>query len=141
MTDMKDIVRLSDVEGAIIEIRGQKVILDRDVATLYGVATREVNQAVRNNPDKFPDGYIIQCNAEEASLLRSKNLILETPGRGRYSKYAPTAFTEKGLYMLATILKGQRAVSTTLAIVETFTKLRQFTRDVAAVVAGHSVTH
>ena len=112
-----------------MKIRGQSVILDKDVAELYGVQTREINQAVRNNPDKFPDGYIINLNAEEWNSLRSKNLILNVPtGRGQHTKYTPSAFTEKGLYMLATILKSKKATDTTIAIIEAFTKMRELSK-------------
>ena len=69
---MSDIVKFNSVEEFIIELRGQKVILDSNVATLYGVETREINQAVRNNPDKFPDGYIIEVSKTELVSLRSK---------------------------------------------------------------------
>ena len=79
----------------------------RDVAELYGVQTKEVNQAVRNNPDKFPDGFLFQLEADEISSPRSKSLTLnEDGGRGKHSKYGYKAFTERGLYMLATTLRG-----------------------------------
>ena len=92
---------MHEVEGKIVEVRGQKTLLDRDVAELYGVETREVNQAVRNNPQKFPKGYVVELTNEESTLLRSKLLTLEkTAGKGRHSKYNYKAFTEKGLYML-----------------------------------------
>jgi len=121
------IIMLREVAEKILDIRDQKAILDRDVAELYGVDTREVNQAVRNNPDKFPDGYIIKLDAEEWDSLKSKILTLKNAGRGQHSKFIPSAFTEKGLYMLATILKSLRATETTIAIVETFTKMRELT--------------
>ena len=79
--------------------------------------TKEVNQAVKNNPEKFPAGYILKLTDEETNSLRSKRLTLEKPGRGHYSKYTPTAFTEKGLYMLATILKSPQATAATIAII------------------------
>ena len=119
-----------DVDSKIIEIRNTKVLLDSDVAVLYGVETREINQAVKNNPDKFPKGYIISLNTSEIQSLRSKILILKS-GRGEHTKYAPKAFTEKGLYMLATILKSPQAVQTTLAIIETFAKIKELTRAVS----------
>ena len=105
--------------------RGQRVILDSDVARLYGVNTMRVNEAVKNNPDKFPDGYIITLNNGEweTSSLRSKISTLKTSGRGEHTKYPPKAFTEKGLYMLATILKSPKATQTTIAIIETFAKI------------------
>ena len=118
------------VKSRMIAVRGQQALLDRDVAALYGVETREINQAVRNNTDKFPKGYVIELNDEEIVALRSKNLILETTGhgRGKHSKHGYKAFTERGLYMLATILKGGRAVRTTIAIIETYAQIRELAR-------------
>ena len=114
----------------MIEVRGCQVLLDRDVAELYGVQTREVNQAVRNNPDKFPVGYVYEMTREESAALRSKFLMLENgEGRGRYSKHCYKVFSEKGLYMLATVLKGKRAVQASLAIIETYAQLRSMVRD------------
>lgn len=117
-----------EVENRIVTIRNQQVILDSDVAELYGVQTKEINQAVRNNPEKFPEGYIFELTKEERLSLRSKILTLKNPGRGQHSKYPPNAFTEKGLYMLATILKSPQAVETTIAIVEAYAKLKELSR-------------
>lgn len=128
---MSDIVKFSDVENAVITVKGQQVILDTDVATLYGVETKRVNEAVKNNPDKFPEGYILTLENEEWEILRSKFSTLKTTGRGQHTKYVPKAFTEKGLYMLATILKSPKATKTTIAIVETFAKIRELSRTVA----------
>ena len=133
---MPDIIRFNSVEEYIIELRGQKVILDSNVAQLYGVETREINQAVRNNPNKFPEGYIIEIDKAELAVLRSKILTLKTGGRGEHTKYAPKAFTEKGLYMLATILKGERAAKTTIAIIEAFAKLRELSRTIGEMSAN-----
>jgi phage regulator Rha-like protein len=116
-----DALKINSVEEKIITLRGIPVILDSDVAELYGVETREINQAIRNNPDKFPEGYIVQLNKQEWGNLKSKILTSSWGGKNKL----PNVFTEKGLYMLATILKGQRAIQTTIAIVETFTKLRE----------------
>jgi len=117
-----------DIESKIITIREQKVILDSDVAKLYGVATKGVNEAVSNNPAKFPEGYIIYLTANEWSNLKSK---ISTSSWGGKNKL-PKAFTEKGLYMLATILKSPLATQTTIAIVETFTKIRELSRSLTA---------
>ncbi len=120
-----EVLGLSLVEDKIITIRSQKVILDSDVAFLYGVETKRINEAVRNNPDKFPTGYVMQLTLEE------KEKVVENFDRLRKLKYSPQlpkAFTEKGLYMLATILKSSRAVETTFAIIETFAKFRELTR-------------
>jgi len=120
-------ITLAQVEDKLITVRGQSVLLDSDVAALYAVETREVNQAIKNNPDKFPDGYIIQLDKAEWQNLKSKILISSWGGKNTF----PKAFTEKGLYMLATILKGQRAAETTIAIVETYSKIREFARTVS----------
>jgi len=125
---MSDLISFEEVEKRVITIRGQHVLINRDVAELYGVETREINQAVRRNLDKFPEGYIISLTQEEYDSLRSQFVTLNDLGRGQHIKYLPKAFTEKGLYMLATILKSPSATQTTLAIVETFAKIREFAR-------------
>jgi hypothetical protein len=121
------LIKFEDVDSKIIELRSQKVILDSDVATLYGVETREINQAVKNNPDKFPAGYIIELTPKEWEPVKSKFLI--SPLGGGKVKL-PKAFTEKGLYMLATILKSRRATQTTLAIIETYSRIQHLSRNV-----------
>ena len=113
-----------EVENKIITLRDQQVILDSDVAELYGVQTKEINQAVRNNPEKFPQGYIFQLENQEFKDLRSKFLTTKY----QKTRQLPKAFTEKGLYMLATILKSPQAVETTIAIVETYAKLKELSR-------------
>ena len=128
---MSGIIKYSEVEEKILDIRGEKVLIDRDVAALYGVETREINQAVSRNQDKFPESYIIALELDEWESLKSQFVTLDGSGRGQHAKYAPKAFTEKGLYMLATILKSPKATETTIAIVETFAKLREFSRAIA----------
>ena len=129
----KNIVKFSDVEKAVFELRGQKVILDSEVAKLYGVETMRVNEAVKNNPevknnpDKFPQGYIFELTKEEKAEVIE---IFDNP-KLKYSPALPKAFTEKGLYMLATILKSPKATQTTIAIVETFAKIRELSHTVA----------
>lgn len=114
-----------EVQEKILFLRNQEVILDVDVAQLYGVETREVNQAVRNNPNKFPKGYVFEIDRQELTELRSKFLIANKSK----SRTMPKAFTEKGLYMLATILKSPQATQTTIAIIETFATVRQLKRE------------
>ena len=122
-------VTTQDVEARMIMLRNQPVLIDADVAALYGVETREVNQAVRNNPKKFPYGYIFELDKyEKEEVIKNFDHLNNL----KYSKVAPTAFTERGLYMLATILKGDRAISTTLAIVDTFVQVRQLARTMEA---------
>ena len=119
-----------EVEERIITLRNQQVILDCDVADLYGVATKEVNQAVRNNPEKFPEGYIFGLdNQEKEEVVK----IFDHLKKLRFSPQLPKAFTEKGLYMLATILKSPKAVETTIAIVEAYAKLKELSRVIVAV--------
>ncbi|MBU2528851.1 ORF6N domain-containing protein [bacterium] len=121
-----DAVASEIIERKIIDIKGRKVILDSDVAKLYNVQTKEINQAVKNNPEKFPEGYIFQLAYEEWEPVKSKFL---TSPRGGGKVKLPKAFTEKGLYMLATILKGDKAIQTTITIIETFAKIRNLTRN------------
>jgi len=123
-----NVVRFSEVEEKILTIRGESVILDSDVAALYGVETKRVNEAVKNNEDKFPLGYIIKLKNSEFYDLRSK---FSTTNLEK-TRTLPKAFTEKGLYMLATILKSPRATQTTIAIVEAFAKIRELSRSIAA---------
>lgn len=121
------LVRFNKVSEKIITIRNQKVIIDSDVAELYGVQTRRINEAVKNNLDKFPSGYIIELDNKEFMDLRSK---FSTTNLSK-TRVLPKAFTEKGLYMLATILKSERATQTTIEIIETFTQIRELSRTVS----------
>jgi len=127
-------ITLNDVRDKIVVVQNTNVLLDSDVAWLYGVDTKRVNEAVKNNADKFPQGYIVEVEENELDSLRSKISTLKKLGRGQHSKYLPKAFTEKGLYMLATILKSGRATETTLAIVEAFAKMRELTQTIADLV-------
>jgi hypothetical protein len=119
---------LSQIESKLILVRKQKVLLDRDVAALYGIETKRVNEAYRNNLEKFPEGYVLFLDEEESHSLRSKFSTLKNSSRGKHTKYQVKAFTEKGLYMLATILKSERATETTIAIIETYARIKEFTR-------------
>jgi len=125
---MNELFTFEEVEKRILTIRGEQVLLDRDVAELYGIETKDVNRAVKNNPDKFPTDYIITLSNEEKSEVVKNFHHLSVL---KFSHALPTAFTEKGLYMLATILKSPTATQTTLAIVETFAKIREFARIVS----------
>ena len=126
-TDEKPVVINSkEIEGKIAIIRGQEVISDADVANLYKVQTKEVNQAVRNNPDKFPSSYMFELTKSELRDLRSKILTTNVSPMNRNST---KVFTERGLYMLVTILKSERAIEATFAIIETFAKVRELKRE------------
>ena len=132
---MKDLVKkdadrlsisIKEVEDKIAVIRNQQVVADADVAFLYGVQTKEVNQAVRNNPDKFPEHYMFELTSSELRDLRSKILTTNVSAMNRNST---KVFTERGLYMLATVLKGKKARDITFAIIETFFKVRSLKRE------------
>jgi hypothetical protein len=112
---------IKEVEDKIAVIRNLEVIADADVAALYGVLTKEVNQAVRNNKDKFPTDYMFELSSSELRDLRSKILTTNVSVMNRNST---KVFTEKGLYMLATVLKGEKARDVTFAIIETFASSR-----------------
>ncbi len=131
---MKKLTKIEDVGDRLISIRKEQVLLDSDVAALYGVETREINQAVKNNPAKFPKGYIIDLNNSELYALRSK--FLTANKAISKTRVPPKAFTEKGLYMLATILKSPQATATTIAIVEAFAKIRELRHAVAELAEG-----
>ena len=107
-------------------MRGHSILLDSDVAELYKVETKRVNEAVKNNPDKFPNDYMFEINEGEFLDLRSKF----STAKFAKTRALPKAFTEKGLYMIATILKSKQATEATFAIIETFSKIRQLSRSI-----------
>jgi phage regulator Rha-like protein len=131
MEKQTGVMDFSDLEKVIVSIKGQNVIIDSDVARIYGVETKRVNEAIKENPDKFPTGYILKLTNEETNVLRSEKTTLKKLGRGQHSKYNSTALTEKGLYMLATILKSPQATAATIAIIEAFAKLRELSHTIA----------
>lgn len=145
---MSNIVKYEQVKDKIILLRGQQVILDSDVAKLYGVETKRVNEAVKNNPEKFPSGYTFVLDNQDIAEMRSKISTTSLEGSENeqvkpvFSKshYKPTAFTESGLYMLATILKSERATQTTIAIIDTFVQLRELARTMQAVAVAEDET-
>jgi hypothetical protein len=110
------------IEQKIFMIRGQKVILDRDLAELYGVETRVLKQAVRRNMRRFPGDFMFELTKEEDRSLRSQNVTLK---RGRHSKYLPFAFTEQGVGMISSVLNSARAIEVNIAIMRAFVRLRQ----------------
>jgi ORF6N domain-containing protein len=113
------------IERRIFLIRGQKVMLDRDLARLYGVPTRRLNEQVKRNRTRFPADFMFRLTLEEANALpalRSQNATLK---RGQHIKYAPFAFTEQGVAMLSSVLKSERAVQVNIIIMRAFVKLRE----------------
>ena len=116
------IVTAERIESIILFIRGQKVILDRDLAELYGVTTGNLNKAVRRNLDRFPPDFMFQLKQEEYESLRFHFGILK---RGQHSKYMARAFTEQGVAMLSSVLRSKRAVHVNIEIMRAFVRLRQ----------------
>ncbi|MEF3691465.1 MAG: ORF6N domain-containing protein [Candidatus Moraniibacteriota bacterium] len=111
------------IENKIFLIRGKKVMLDRDLAVLYGVETRVLNQAVRRNIDRFPEDFMFQLTKiEMENFSRSQNVILK---RGQNIKYNPYVFTEQGVAMLSSVLRSKRAIQVNIQIMRTFTKIRE----------------
>jgi hypothetical protein len=112
-----------DFDPHIVEVRGQRVMLDETLAELYGVPTKAFNQAVRRNRNRFPPDFLFELADEEWKSLRSQFVTLDV-GRGRYRKYAPLAFTEHGAIMAATILNSARAIQMSVYGVRAFVRLR-----------------
>ena len=132
------VIDIAAVQSRMLTMRNQQVLLDRDVAALYGVKTKEINQAIRNNPGKFPEGFVFKLNDEEFENWKSKILTSNLPAHEiavvkMGMRRAPYALTERGLYMLATILKGEIATRATLAIVNTYAQVRSMVRDMEAI--------
>lgn len=130
MENLPQTIGTKEVEARVIELRGQKIILDRDVAELYQTETREINKAVKSNPEKFLDGYCFTLQPSEKQYVVENFHRMESLKK---STVEPRAFTERGLYMLETILKSKRATQTTIAIIDSFAKLRELTRNIEAI--------
>ena len=113
-----------DLSQNIRVIRSQRVLLDEDLAALYGVPTKVFNQAIRRNATRFPSDFLLQLTESEAASLRSQIVTLKA-GRGRHRKYAPMAFTEHGAIMAASVLNSPLAVEMSVHVVRAFVKLRQ----------------
>ncbi len=111
---MKDIIPVENITSKIFMIRGFKVMLDRDLAELYGVETRVLKQAVRRNIKRFPEDFMFELTFKEESSLRSQIVTLE--GKGKHSKYLSMAFTEQGVAMLSSVLKSDRAIQVNIQI-------------------------
>ena len=123
---MNEVVVKEDIkiENLIYEIRDKQVMLDSDLANLYGVETKKINAAVKNNKEKFPERFCFQLSNDEYIFLRSKISTLK--GRGPHRKYLPKVFTEQGIAMLATILKSKIATDASIRIMDAFVSMRKF---------------
>ena len=121
---VKAIVPIEVIEKKILLIRGHKVMLDSDLAVLYGVTTKRLNEQVRRNLRRFPSDFMFQLTAEEIESLRSQFATLKT-GRGRHRKYLPYVFTEQGVAMLSSVLNSEKAIEVNILIMRAFVKLRE----------------
>ena len=119
--DPKLILR-ETIQRKIFTLRGKRVMLDRDIAVLYGVETRVINQAVRRNKARFPDDFMFQLTKEDIKILRSQIVILK---ENQHLKYMPYAFTEHGILMLSSVLNSERAIQANIQIMRAFTKMRE----------------
>jgi hypothetical protein len=122
MPNSQSLIPAERIERSILLIRGQKILLDNDLASLYGVATGRLLEAVKRNAERFPEDFMFQLDAEELDALRSQIAISKSRG-GR--RYAPYAFTEQGVAMLSSVLRSPRAVAVNIEIMRAFVRLRQ----------------
>lgn len=122
--NMKQLLAQEVIENKILVIRGQKVMLDKELASLYGVTTKRLNEQVKRNAKRFPGDFMFQLTWEEARRLRSQFATLNDT-RGKHIKYLPYTFTEQGVAMLSTVLNSERAIQVNIAIMRAFVRLRQ----------------
>jgi len=131
---MDERISVEAVATKILLVRGKKVMLDKDLAQLYGVSTKTLNQAVKRNYSRFPDDFMFQLTKDEAKALRSQFVTLNDlignkedtiSKRGKHLKYLPFVFTEQGVAMLSSVLNSERAIHVNIAIMRVFVKLRE----------------
>jgi hypothetical protein len=127
---MADIVPVEIIESKILLLRGRKIMLDRDLAALYGVETKVLNQAVRRNIKRFPPDFMFRLDKTEMSRFLRSHLVTLKKGRGLHVKYPPLAFTEQGIAMLSGVLNSERAIEVNIAVMRAFVRLREL-------IAGH----
>ncbi len=123
---MSDLIPIERIENKILLIRGQKVLLDRDLAELYGVETSQLKRQVRRNLDRFPEDFMFELTKEEYNSLRCQIGILK---QGSHSKYRPFAFSEQGVAMLSSVLNSKQAILVNIQIMRTFVRIREMIRN------------
>src|SRR3990167_4701428 len=124
-TPAQQIVLVEFLEQKIFSIRGHRVMLDRDLAAIYGVSTKRLNEQVRRNRDRFPEDFLFRLTMEEATALFSSRSQIATLKRGQNPKYAPYAFIEHGAVMAANVLNSPVAVRASIQVVRAFVRLRE----------------
>jgi hypothetical protein len=122
MNDKTSLIQPEQIEQVILLVRGQRVMLDRDLAALYGVETKNLNKAVQRNLDRFPPDFMLQLTVDEADGLRFQFGTLK---RGQHFKYLPRVFTQEGVAMLSSVLRSPRAIQVNIAIMRVFVRLRE----------------
>ena len=125
-----EIVKFEKLESKLISINKKVVLLDKDVASLYGIEAKKLRQQLKRNIEKFPEDYAFQLSKEELDTMVSQNV---TPSKQEFGGSLPYVFTEKGLYMVATILKSKNAVDATFTIIETFANIRKLSRNLNSI--------
>ena len=122
---MDALIVQGEISSRILTLRGEQVMLDRDLAALYGVKPIRLREQVKRNQERFPSDFMFQLNDEEVTSMVSQNAI---PSKQHLGGALPYAFTEQGIYMLASVLKSTTAIKVNIAIIRTFKKLREFSR-------------
>jgi ORF6N domain len=128
----KGLVKARRIEQAIVTVRGIRVLLDTDLAVLYGVSTRELVQAVKRNRKRFPKDFMLRLTDDDVGILRSQSVISSSDHGGR--RYAPYAFTEQGVAMLSSVLRSKRAIHANIEIMRAFVRLRRLFRPTDALI-------
>lgn len=128
----KGLVKARRIEQAIVIVRGIRVLLDADLAVLYGVSTRELVQAVKRNRKRFPKDFMLRLTDDDVEILRSQSVISSSDHGGR--RYAPYAFTEQGVAMLSSVLRSKRAIHANIEIMRAFVRLRRLFRTTDALI-------
>jgi hypothetical protein len=129
------LIPLESIQRTILVVRGRKVVVDVDLAAIYGIPVKALNQAVKRNTERFPADFMFQLTAQEVKALRSQPVTLDGGGRGRHRKYLPYVFTEHGAVMAASVLNSARAVQMSLYVVRAFLRLREWVAGQADLVA------
>ena len=132
---MNELIPAKDIERLIFEFRGVRVMMDSDLATLFGTETKKLKQQVKRNPDRFPEDFMFELTLDEGEASRSQFVTLnevaasrhrdETAKRGQNIKYLPFAFTEHGVLMLANVLRSEQAIAMSIHIIRVFTRMRE----------------
>ncbi|MCK5686914.1 ORF6N domain-containing protein [bacterium] len=126
MSDELVVLNDQQIQERIFTVRGMQVMLDSDLAEMYGVETKVLNQAVKRNISRFPENFRFQLTQDEKNSLRSQSVTLKETNRGKHKKYLPYVFTEQGVSMLSAVLKSEIAIQISIQIIDAFVNMRKF---------------